>query len=30
MDDPLRALREQLQDTLGTIGPPEPQRELFA
>ncbi|UHQ21042.1 glycosyltransferase [Lysobacter sp. KIS68-7] len=30
MADPLRALREQLQDTVATVGPPAPQRELFA
>jgi hypothetical protein len=30
MDDPLRAMREELQSTLGKVGPPAPQRELFA
>ena len=30
MDDPVRVLREQLQGGLATVGPPEPQRELFA
>jgi hypothetical protein len=30
MDDPVRVLREQLQDGLATVGPPAPQRELFA
>ena len=30
MDDPLRALREDLQVALSTMGPPAPQRELFA
>jgi len=30
MDDPVRALREQLRDGLATVGPPAPQRELFA
>ncbi|MCC8362549.1 glycosyltransferase [Lysobacter sp. A6] len=30
MDDPLRAVREDLQSTLATLGPPAPQRELFA
>jgi hypothetical protein len=30
MDDPLRAVREDLQATLATLGPPAPQRELFA
>ena len=29
MGDPMRALREDLQATLATIGPPAPQRELF-
>jgi len=29
MDDPLRALREQLSGVHATIGPPAPQRELF-
>ena len=30
MDDPLRVLREQLQDTVTHVGPQAPQRELFA
>jgi hypothetical protein len=30
MDDPVRVLREQLQGGLATVGPPAPQRELFA
>ena len=30
MDDPVRVLREQLQGGLTTVGPPAPQRELFA
>ena len=30
MDDPVRVLREQLRDGLATVGPPAPQRELFA
>ena len=30
MGDPLRALREDLTATLATVGPPAPQRELFA
>ncbi|MFP7722522.1 glycosyltransferase [Lysobacter sp. A3-1-A15] len=30
MRDPLRASREQLQHLLETIGPPEPQRDLFS
>jgi hypothetical protein len=30
MDDPVRVLREQLQEGLTTVGPPAPQRELFA
>jgi hypothetical protein len=30
MDDPLRALREQLQASVDGVGPPTPQRELFA
>jgi hypothetical protein len=30
MDDPLRAIREDLQASLATLGPPAPQRELFA
>ena len=30
MDDPVRVMREQLQDGLATVGPPAPQRELFA
>jgi hypothetical protein len=29
MDDPLRAMRAQLGELLRTLGPPEPQRELF-
>ena len=29
MGDPMRALREDLQVALATIGPPAPQRELF-
>lgn len=30
MNDPLRAMREQLSDLEAHIGPPAPQRELFA
>ena len=30
MEDPLRAMREDLQAALATVGPPAPQRELFA
>jgi hypothetical protein len=30
MNDPLRHVREELTATLSTVGPPAPQRELFA